>query len=342
MRKNLFLFITIGILTLLPLSVNAQEITIKVNDEIITTDTEPVIVNDRVLVPLRAISSALSFDVAWDSDNKGITVTNGYFLSSMWIGRDTAFKTDGVSLVDAYKMDSLPTIINDRTMVPIRCIAELFGATVDWIPDEKTVTVTLDNTEALDEEISAEQLSIYTDYFYDMYDEYSDYSSEKKNVILAEIELENGGIIKLELYDGIAPRTVANFVKLANEKAFDGKIFHRVINDFMIQGGAYNEKNEIQTKETILGEFLFNSYFNLIPHTRGTISMARTNDPNSASNQFFIVHKDSYHLNGYYAAFGMVYEGMEYVDEIAKEKVDENDKPIKNQVIKTIKIINND
>ena len=163
--------------------------------------------------------------------------------------------------------------------------------------------------------------------------------AENTRVEKVQIEMEGGGIIKLELYPDVAPITVANFVKLAEEKAFDGKMFHRVIKGFVIQGGAFNEANEQSETDSIYGEFTFNGWLNLIPHKKGTISMARTMEPNSASNQFFIMHDDSVELNGNYAAFGEVTDGLEYVDEIAGVETDSSDKPIKNQVIKTVRII---
>ncbi len=161
-----------------------------------------------------------------------------------------------------------------------------------------------------------------------------------ENKINIEIEMEDGGIMSAELYPDIAPITVENFVKLINENFFDGLIFHRVIKDFMIQGGGYDISGGRKGSPAIEGEFIANGFLNLIPHNRGAISMARTAaDYNSASDQFFIVHADSPHLDGMYAAFGEVVSGMEYVDEIAASPVDANDKPSENKVIESIEII---
>lgn len=152
-----------------------------------------------------------------------------------------------------------------------------------------------------------------------------------------EIEMENGGIIKAELYPDIAPITVENFAKLIEDKFFDGLIFHRVIPGFMIQGGGYDEDGNQKETESIKGEFDKNGVPNPLKHTRGVMSMARTMFPNSASSQFFIMHDDAPHLDGQYAAFGKVTDGMDIVDEIAETQTDIQDKPIDNQVIKTIR-----
>ncbi len=155
---------------------------------------------------------------------------------------------------------------------------------------------------------------------------------------MVTIEMENGKKIKLELYPDKAPITVANFEKLVKKGFYDGIIFHRVIWGFMIQGGDPTGTGTGGSKERIKGEFLANGVVNSIKHTRGVISMARTADPNSASSQFFIMHRDAPHLDGQYAAFGKVVEGIEVVDEIASVDTNAMDKPMKDQRIKTITI----
>lgn len=155
---------------------------------------------------------------------------------------------------------------------------------------------------------------------------------------MVTIEMENGKKIKLELYPDVAPITVANFEKLVGEHFYDGIIFHRVIKGFMIQGGDPTGTGMGGSAEKIKGEFLANGVVNNLKHTRGVISMARTAAPNSASSQFFIMHQDAPHLDGQYAAFGKVIEGIEVVDEIASVRVDWNDKPVDEQKIKTITI----
>ena len=141
------------------------------------------------------------------------------------------------------------------------------------------------------------------------------------------IEMENGGIIELELCPEAAPKTVANFLKLVNQGFYDGLIFHRVIPGFMIQGGDPQGNGMGGAKENIVGEFRANGFDNPIKHERGVISMARAYNPNSASSQFFIMHAAAPHLDGQYAAFGKVVSGMDVVDEIASIPTDYSDRP---------------
>lgn len=156
---------------------------------------------------------------------------------------------------------------------------------------------------------------------------------------MVQIEMENGKKIKIELYPDAAPITVANFEKLVKEGFYDGLIFHRVIKDFMIQGGDPTGTGMGGADEKIKGEFIINGVNNMVRHERGVISMARSADPNSASSQFFIVHKTSPNLNGQYAAFGKVVEGMDVVDEIAEAATDYMDKPTTPQVMKKVTIV---
>lgn len=141
------------------------------------------------------------------------------------------------------------------------------------------------------------------------------------------IEMNSGKKIKIELYKDKAPITCENFIKLVKEGFYDGLIFHRVIKGFMIQGGCPDGTGMGGPGYTIKGEFSSNGVNNDLKHTRGVISMARTQVPDSAGSQFFIMHQDATHLDGQYAAFGKVVEGMDVVDEIADTEVDWNDKP---------------
>ena len=163
-----------------------------------------------------------------------------------------------------------------------------------------------------------------------------------KNYI-AEIEIEKYGKITVKLEREKAPITVDNFVKLVNQKFYDGLTFHRIISGFMIQGGDPNGDGTGGSDEEIKGEFLINGFKNTISHKRGVISMARAQDPNSASSQFFIMHKDGPFLDGSYAAFGHVTEGIEIVDKIceAVEVEDDNGTVLyENQpVIKSIRLV---
>lgn len=166
-------------------------------------------------------------------------------------------------------------------------------------------------------------------------------SYEETNEITNYVKLETTkGIILVELYPNVAPITVENFQNLVNEKFYDGLIFHRVIKDFMIQGGDPEGTGLGGSSKTIKGEFKNNGVNNDLSHTRGVISMARNSiSMDSASSQFFIVQKDSTYLDGDYAAFGKVIAGMDVVDKIASVNVDSNDKPTSTQKIKSIRFI---
>lgn len=166
-------------------------------------------------------------------------------------------------------------------------------------------------------------------------------SYEETNEITNYVKLETTkGIILAELYPDVAPITVENFQNLVNEKFYDGLIFHRVIKDFMIQGGDPEGTGLGGSSKTIKGEFKNNGVSNDLSHTRGVISMARNSiSMDSASSQFFIVQKDSTYLDGDYAAFGKVIAGMDVVDKIANVNVDSNDKPTSMQKIKSIRFI---
>ena len=150
-------------------------------------------------------------------------------------------------------------------------------------------------------------------------------NTAKSDTVNIKITLSNDKEIEAELYPKVAPKSVENFVKLINEGFFEGLIFHRVISGFMIQGGGYDEsfyQGNFSSKkaDSIEGEFTANGFKNDLKHERGVLSMARTQDPNSASSQFFIMHQDYPSLDGNYAAFGRVTKGMEVVDEIAEGK----------------------
>lgn len=150
------------------------------------------------------------------------------------------------------------------------------------------------------------------------------------------IEMDNGSQIKIELDPTVAPITVANFENLVKEGFYDGLTFHRIIPGFMIQGGDPKGNGTGGSKENIKGEFASNGVNNPLKHTRGVISMARAMDPNSASSQFFIMHADAPHLDGQYAAFGKVVEGMDVVDQIANERTDFRDAPLTKVVMKRV------
>lgn len=155
---------------------------------------------------------------------------------------------------------------------------------------------------------------------------------------IVTIEMENGDLIKAELYPEIAPNTVKNFISLVNKGYYDGLIFHRVINGFMIQGGCPDGTGMGGPGYSIAGEFAQNGFENNLKHTEGVLSMARSMMPNSAGSQFFIMHKNSPHLDGAYAAFGKVIEGQDIVNKIATTQTDYSDRPLKKQMMKKVTV----
>lgn len=158
-----------------------------------------------------------------------------------------------------------------------------------------------------------------------------------KNPIVT-LTMTDGSVIKIELYPEVAPNTVRNFISLINKKFYDGLTFHRVISGFMIQGGCPQGNGMGGPDYQIKGEFSQNGFQNDLAHSRGVISMARAMSPNSAGSQFFIMHQDAPHLDGAYAAFGMVIEGMDVVDKIAAVDTDYNDRPNVDQKIDTMRV----
>ncbi|MGN1167311.1 MAG: peptidylprolyl isomerase [Lachnospiraceae bacterium] len=155
---------------------------------------------------------------------------------------------------------------------------------------------------------------------------------------IVTFEMENGDIMKAELYPEIAPNTVNNFISLINKGFYDGLIFHRVINGFMIQGGCPQGIGTGGPGYNIKGEFKQNGFTNNLKHSAGVLSMARAMHPDSAGSQFFIMHKNAPHLDGAYAAFGQIIEGMDVVNKIAETDTDYNDRPLEKQVMKKVTV----
>ena len=162
-------------------------------------------------------------------------------------------------------------------------------------------------------------------------------TSSKTDYVL--IKVEDYGDILVRLFPDVAPKTVDNFKKLVADGFYDGLIFHRVIKDFMIQGGGFTPDMKQKKSDPIKGEFASNDFENNLLHVRGVISMARTSDKNSATSQFFIMHKDSPHLDGEYAAFGIAVDGLEVVDAIASVRINYNDQPMKDVVITSVRFV---
>ena len=161
--------------------------------------------------------------------------------------------------------------------------------------------------------------------------------AEKKNPVIT-IEMTNGDIIKAELYPDVAPNTVNNFLSLVNKGFYNGLIFHRVIKGFMIQGGCPDGTGMGGPGYTIKGEFSQNGFANDLRHTEGVLSMARAMHPDSAGSQFFIMHKNSPHLDGAYAPFGKITEGMDIVNKIAETATDYSDRPLEEQKMKKVTV----
>lgn len=161
--------------------------------------------------------------------------------------------------------------------------------------------------------------------------------AEKKNPVVT-FTMQDGKIIKAELYPEVAPNTVNNFISLVSKNFYDGLIFHRIIKGFMLQGGDPTGTGMGGPGYSIHGEFSSNGFENTLPHDPGVLSMARASDPDSAGSQFFIMHKKAPHLDGEYAAFGRVTEGMDAVDSIAEVNVNYEDRPFNDVVIKNVTV----
>ena len=169
------------------------------------------------------------------------------------------------------------------------------------------------------------------------------YNKKSEEKIMAQnpivtITMENGDVMKAELYPEIAPNTVNNFISLINHNFYDGVIFHRVIRGFMLQGGDPDGNGTGGPGYEIKGEFSSNGFKNDLKHTPGVLSMARTMIPDSAGSQFFIMHQAAPHLDGEYAAFGKIIEGMDVVNKIAEMPTDYSDRPLEDQVMKTVTV----
>jgi peptidyl-prolyl cis-trans isomerase B (cyclophilin B) len=276
-------------------SVLAETPKLYLNDIDVTQEASPVIVNDTTLVPIRFIGENLGYTVNWDVEKQGASMSKDGNTYTMFIGNNIAYDSNGKETPLSAPMQ----LVDDKSMVPLRFLSESAGLSVQWSQALFAVFV---NSETAYKSLMPADTVPFT------------------------ITLENGGVMKGELYPNIAPISVDNFTKLANSGFYDGTIFHRVIPGFMVQGGGYViEEHEGQKYigekdtggEAIKGEFASNGVQNDLKHTRGVISMARTTEPNSATSQFFIMHADTASLDGEYAAFGRVTEGLDVIDKIA-------------------------
>lgn len=302
--KKIITGILTGIIMFLSLTVSAKtNISVKLNGKFVEFDTAPKIINDRTMVPMRAVFEKMGAEVVWD--NPTVRVTYNEKSIELNIGESKAFIMQN-GVVNEFTLDSPPVISENRTLVSLRFIAESLEMNVEWNEEERCVYIS---------------------------------EKDKKENPIVNIEVENYGTIKLVLFPEFAPKTVKNFTTLAKNGFYDGLTYHRVINGFMIQGGDPLGTGMGGSADKIEGEFAANGFVqNVLSHTRGVISMARAADYNSASSQFFIVHRDSQFLDGQYAGFGIVTEGMDIVDAIAAVNTDTADKPIVPVVIKSITV----
>lgn len=289
LRLSLFVLLALfwGILP-----VCAQDtVNLYLNEKNVTEEASPIIINDRTMVPVRFIAENMGYTVTWDDDTRSVAVSGHDLSFTLSAGSNTVYTGDGQEIL----LDTALCIVNDKSMVPLRFFSEQIGLGVVWDAASQTVFLT-----------GSAQSASKTD---------QDSLFDRK--IYFSIELQDGRSMSGELYPDLAPVTVSNFVKLAKENFYDGLIFHRVISGFMIQGGGYDTSFIPKQTDSISGEFTANGFSNSLKHTKGVLSMARTSDPDSASSQFFIMHADAQSLDGQYAAFGKVTEGLEVIDEIA-------------------------
>ena len=214
-----------------------------------------------------------------------------------------------------------PSVIAAIVILAVALVAIIVAVIAISSSKNKEETGSISGTDANTSYTSAEPFSI------------QELDSYSEDFAYVQLDVRNFGTIVLELDPSAAPITVANFTDLVGSGFYDGLIFHRIISGFMIQGGDPQGTGMGGSKKNIKGEFSSNGWDNPIKHTRGVISMARSSDPDSASSQFFIVHKTSPHLDGQYAAFGHVVDGMDVVDAIAAVRTDPNDRPLENVVI---------
>ncbi|MEG0353937.1 MAG: peptidylprolyl isomerase [Cellulosilyticaceae bacterium] len=301
MKKNVTLFFKIFILSMLMVVISfASTIKLTMNGSLIQAQAPPIQENGTILVPLRLISEELDALVSYDESTQLITISKDNTLIKLTLG-STKATCNGIPTT----LSLAPKLVNGVTMVPIRFISENLDCIVDWDPTTQSITV-----------------------------------QEKTSVLpIATLTITGLGTIQVELYPSLAPNTVNNFISLSNQKFYDGLTFHRVIDDFMIQGGCPLGNGTGGPGYSIPGEFSRNGFTdNTLSHTPGVLSMARSNMPNSAGSQFFIMTSHSSHLDGDYAAFGKVISGMEIVDQIKTLPTDIMDKPLVPIVIESIRV----
>lgn len=305
--KKWFIFsVSLTTLTISCLA-NPTQIQIKLNDQILNTPIAPVQENGTTLVPLRVISENLGATVNFNQKNKEITITKDAQKIVLTLGKTEA-------LVNNVKqtLTKAPTTLQNTTMVPLRFVSEQLNCTVDWDNNAKLISI---NSKATSN------------------------TAQKTELPIATLTIKDYGTVTLELYPEMAPNTVNNFIALANSGFYDGLTFHRIISDFMIQGGDPAGTGMGGPDYSIAGEFAANGFTqNTLSHEVGVISMARTYIPDSAGSQFFIVSGEATYLDGQYAAFGKVTSGLEIIDKIQNVPTDLSDKPTTPVVIESLRV----
>ena len=284
-----------------------HKIQIRLNNQILNTPIAPVQESGTTLVPLRVISENLGANVNFNSKNKTITITKDDQKIVLTLG-----KTE--TLVNNVKqtLTKAPTTLQNTTMVPLRFVSEQLNCAVDWDNNAKLISITSKNSSNAD---------------------------QKTELPMATLKIKDYGTVTLELYPKMAPNTVNNFIALANSGFYDGLTFHRIISDFMIQGGDPNGTGTGGPGYSIAGEFAINGFEqNTLSHEVGVISMARTSAPNSAGSQFFIVSGEATYLDGQYAAFGKVTSGLDIIDKVQNVPTGPYDKPNTPVVIESLRV----
>lgn len=302
--KKSLLFLSL-MLTLILLSIPcfAKNIQLTLDGKSLKSTVAPIQENGTTLVPLRVISENLGAKVNYSAANGEIIISKTNATIILTLGKSTV-KVNGITS----KLQTAPKVINNTTMVPLRFISENLDCQVNWISQQNLIAITT-------------QL-------------------ENKNALpTATLKIKGYGTVTLELYPDLAPNTVNNFITLANSGFYDGLIFHRVIEDFMIQGGDPNGDGTGGPGYSIAGEFATNGFTtNTLSHTKGVISMARAMDPDSAGSQFFIMSADVTYLDGQYAAFGKVTSGLDIIEKIHLVDTNNQDKPLKAITIESIRV----
>ena len=290
-------------------------------------------------------STVKQFKVDWDSAQNSINLTNslpysavGGEMQGKGAGEKVATPTSSIVYLDGREIQLTAYNIGGNNYFKLRDIGQAIDFGVGW--DDATRIITIDTSTSYTENDMPIDVSPVADL---ESENNPSVTTENEPAIFADpiiatITMKNGGVIKLELYPDIAPQSVYNFAYLARQGFYDGLIFHRVIEGFVIQGGDPDGNGAGGPGYAIKGEFKLNGFDNPLKHERGIISMARSQRPDSAGSQFFIVHKDSTFLDGQYAAFGKVISGMDVVDEIAQTPTRGADRPVEDIIIKTITI----